>query len=72
MSIDTTQRGEGTVTKRPLLLTLHNTGPNGGKWAELPDLGKTKYTVFSVLEKKIAEQNKSFTDVPLRVDIYSR
>lgn len=30
-----------------------------------------KITDFAVLEKKIAEQNRSFTDAPLQVDIYS-
>eukprot|EP00696_Hemimastix_kukwesjijk_P010491 gnl/Hemi2/23215_TR7782_c0_g1_i2.p1 gnl/Hemi2/23215_TR7782_c0_g1~~gnl/Hemi2/23215_TR7782_c0_g1_i2.p1 ORF type:complete len:672 (-),score=156.75 gnl/Hemi2/23215_TR7782_c0_g1_i2:128-1843(-) len=67
-------KGDGTVTKRPLVLTLHDTSSLTGtpKYAIFPDLDKnSRITDFKVVERKILEQSKSLSDAPLHLDVYS-
>lgn len=79
----TNRRGEGTVTKRPLVLTLHNIDGEE-KWAQFPgkssklclflmsiDFSKDPIKDWKIVEKIIADNNKRFTDQPLRLEIYS-
>eukprot|EP01130_Rhizamoeba_saxonica_P003115 TRINITY_DN1345_c0_g1_i1.p1 TRINITY_DN1345_c0_g1~~TRINITY_DN1345_c0_g1_i1.p1 ORF type:complete len:687 (+),score=121.86 TRINITY_DN1345_c0_g1_i1:39-2099(+) len=63
-------KGEGTVTKVPLVITLHHIDQND-KWAEFPGTSSKKIRDFSVVKRKILEGNRQFSSEPIRLDIYS-
>eukprot|EP01090_Pellita_catalonica_P001632 TRINITY_DN11399_c0_g1_i1.p1 TRINITY_DN11399_c0_g1~~TRINITY_DN11399_c0_g1_i1.p1 ORF type:complete len:748 (+),score=111.44 TRINITY_DN11399_c0_g1_i1:327-2246(+) len=70
-------KGEGTVTKRPLILTLHNTlndptiKDKQAKWGIFPDDNGNPITDFTVIEKRIKTLNKNLNAKPVRLEIYS-
>eukprot|EP01080_Neovahlkampfia_damariscottae_P012129 gene12129-5620_t len=62
-------KGEGTVTKRPLIITLHKQ-ENTKITAHFPKLG-IKTDDFKRVEEIIRSNNEKFTSEPLNIDIYS-
>lgn len=61
-------KGEGTVTKRPLVITLHH--QDGKVYATFPQLNITT-SDFKQVEQIIRKNNENFTSEPLNLDIYS-
>ena len=62
-------KGEGTVTKRPLIITLHKK-ENSKVYAHFPKLG-IQTEDFKKVEEVIRSNNLKFTAEPLNLDIYS-
>lgn len=61
-------KGEGTVTKRPLVITLHH--QDGKIYATFPQLNITT-SDFNKVEDIIRKNNENFTIEPLNLEIFS-
>jgi GTP-binding protein EngB required for normal cell division len=70
-------KGSNMITRRPIELTLVNDPEARADYGEFPDLGLTKVTDFSMIQKTLTELNLSVpesecvTDDPIRLTIHS-
>ncbi|XP_027335167.1 dynamin-related protein 1E-like isoform X3 [Abrus precatorius] len=71
-------RGSGIVTRRPLVLQLHNTEEGQQEYAEFLHLPKKRFTDFSMVRKEIQDEtdrmtgkSKQISPVPIHLSIYS-
>jgi hypothetical protein len=70
-------KGSNMITRRPIELTLVNDPEARIDYGEFPDLGLTKVTDFSLIQKTLTELNQSVpeslcvTDDPIRLTIHS-
>ncbi|KAF5731574.1 dynamin-related protein 1E-like isoform X2 [Tripterygium wilfordii] len=71
-------RGSGIVTRRPLVLQLHQTDDGSPEYAEFLHLPKRKYTDFALVRKEIQDETdrvtgktKQISPVPIHLSIYS-
>lgn len=70
-------KGSNMITRRPIELTLVNDPEARTDYGEFPDLGLTKVTDFSLIQKTLTELNQSVpeslcvTDDPIRLTIHS-
>ncbi len=70
-------KGSNMITRRPIELTLVNDPSARTDYGEFPDLGLTKVTDFSLIQKTLTELNLSVpeslcvTDDPIRLVIHS-
>ncbi|KAG9452977.1 hypothetical protein H6P81_005881 [Aristolochia fimbriata] len=70
-------RGSGIVTRRPLVLQLHQT-EQGQEYAEFLHLPRKKYTDFAMVRKEIQDETermtgrtKQISPIPIHLSIYS-
>ncbi|KAL2169858.1 hypothetical protein VTG60DRAFT_5536 [Thermothelomyces hinnuleus] len=70
-------KGSNMITRRPIELTLVNDPEARTDYGEFPDLGLSKVTDFSLIQKTLTELNQSVpeslcvTDDPIRLTIHS-
>ncbi|SPQ21892.1 10b7b069-19e3-44d9-a836-c36664a0b0d4 [Thermothielavioides terrestris] len=70
-------KGSNMITRRPIELTLVNDPEARADYGEFPDLGLTRVTDFSLIQKTLTELNQSVpeslcvTDDPIRLTIHS-
>ncbi|KAJ3692577.1 hypothetical protein LUZ60_011672 [Juncus effusus] len=71
-------RGSGIVTRRPLVLQLHQTEKNKQDYAEFLHLPNRKFTDFAVVRKEIQDETdritgrtKQISPAPIQLSIYS-
>ncbi|EAQ90630.1 hypothetical protein CHGG_02565 [Chaetomium globosum CBS 148.51] len=70
-------KGSNMITRRPIELTLVNDPEARVDYGEFPDLGLTRVTDFSLIQKTLTELNQSVpeslcvTDDPIRLTIHS-
>lgn len=70
-------KGSNMITRRPIELTLVNDAEARTDYGEFPDLGLTRVTDFSLIQKTLTELNQSVpeslcvTDDPIRLTIHS-
>ncbi|KAL2179162.1 P-loop containing nucleoside triphosphate hydrolase protein [Thermothelomyces heterothallicus CBS 202.75] len=70
-------KGSNMITRRPIELTLVNDPQARTDYGEFPDLGLSKVTDFSLIQKTLTELNQSVpeslcvTDDPIRLTIHS-
>ncbi|KAK4150079.1 P-loop containing nucleoside triphosphate hydrolase protein [Chaetomidium leptoderma] len=70
-------KGSNMITRRPIELTLVNDPKARTDYGEFPDLGLTKVTDFSLIQKTLTELNQSVpesvcvSDDPIRLTIHS-
>ncbi|PKA50104.1 Dynamin-related protein 1E [Apostasia shenzhenica] len=71
-------RGSGIVTRRPLVLQLHQVEERQPEYAEFLHLQKRKFTDFSLVRKEIQDEtdkltgkSKQISPVPIHLSIYS-
>ncbi|KAK4033845.1 P-loop containing nucleoside triphosphate hydrolase protein [Parachaetomium inaequale] len=70
-------KGSNMITRRPIELTLVNDPEARTDYGEFPDLGLTRVTDFSLIQKTLTELNQSVpeslcvTDDPIRLTIHS-
>lgn len=70
-------KGSNMITRRPIELTLVNDPSARVDYGEFPDLGLTRVTDFSLIQKTLTELNQSVpeslcvTDDPIRLTIHS-
>ncbi|XP_039121921.1 LOW QUALITY PROTEIN: dynamin-related protein 1E-like [Dioscorea cayenensis subsp. rotundata] len=71
-------RGSGIVTRRPLVLQLHQTEEGQEEYAEFLHLRNRKFTDFSLVRREIQDETdrvtgrrKQISPVPIQLSIYS-
>ncbi|KAG8057819.1 hypothetical protein GUJ93_ZPchr0002g24729 [Zizania palustris] len=71
-------RGSGIVTRRPLVLQLHQIDKGAQEYAEFLHLPKTRFSDFALVRQEIADETdrmtgrtKQISTVPIHLSIYS-
>ncbi|XP_012698866.1 dynamin-related protein 1E [Setaria italica] len=71
-------RGSGIVTRRPLVLQLHQTDNGSQEYAEFLHLPKKRFSDFALVRQEIADETdrltgktKEISPVPIQLSIYS-
>ncbi|KAK1408900.1 hypothetical protein QVD17_41037 [Tagetes erecta] len=71
-------RGSGIVTRRPLVLQLHQTEGRQEEYAEFGHLPRRRFTDFSLVRKEIQDETdritgktKQISPIPIHLSIYS-
>ncbi|KAF5801093.1 putative dynamin central domain, dynamin, GTPase region, GTPase effector domain, Dynamin superfamily [Helianthus annuus] len=71
-------RGSGIVTRRPLVLQLHQTDGRQEEYAEFGHLPRRRFTDFSLVRKEIQDETdritgktKQISPIPIHLSIYS-
>ncbi|KAK9076508.1 hypothetical protein SSX86_004842 [Deinandra increscens subsp. villosa] len=71
-------RGSGIVTRRPLVLQLHQTEGRQEEYAEFGHLPRRRFTDFSLVRKEIQDEtdritgkSKQISPIPIHLSIYS-
>lgn len=71
-------RGSGIVTRRPLVLQLHQTDKGAQEYAEFLHLPNTRFSDFALVRQEIADETdrltgrtKQISPVPIHLSIYS-
>ncbi|KAI7748420.1 hypothetical protein M8C21_007577 [Ambrosia artemisiifolia] len=71
-------RGSGIVTRRPLVLQLHQTEGREEEYAEFGHLPRRRFTDFSLVRKEIQDETdritgktKQISPIPIHLSIYS-